>query len=176
MLPGTLQIYTEKNTGFAKTSVSGSVPVAGVSAAAAASVAAAEAMSPLELGLATQAAFRALATFCHGLLAGLAAAQVFAVYTLHSAGDELGFVALYSPLSQPAMIAFYLLTVVCVVSVCDRYDVCEASLGQARRCVTLQSGCVAVLVYWATLVLTLVTTKVGRSDEYQIGTQLCPGG
>ena len=152
------------------------MPVAGVSAAAAASVAAAEAMSPLELGLATQAAFRALATFCHGLLAGLAAAQVFAVYTLHSAGDELGFVALYSPLSQPAMIAFYLLTVVCVVSVCDRYDVCEASLGQARRCVTLQSGCVAVLVYWATLVLTLVTTKVGSSDEYQIGTQLCPGG
>ena len=79
---------------------------------------------------------------------------------------------LCSPLAQPLMITFYLLTVVCTVSVCDRsecnamiskiacisfrhcrYDIAEFSLSQLHRAVTLQSGALAVLVYWATLLL-----------------------
>ena len=78
------------------------------------------------------------------------------------------------------MVTFYLLTIVCVVmilacdwsihaqyslligqvSVCDRYDIAEISLSQLRRCVTLQTGGLSILVYWATLLLTLATTKV----------------
>ena len=51
-------------------------------------------------------------------LAGLASWQVFTIYILHH--DDLQFVDLYSPLSQPLMISFYLLTIICTVSVCDR--------------------------------------------------------
>ena len=52
------------------------------------------------------------------------------------------------------------------VSVCDRYDIAELSLSQLRRCVTLQTGGLSVLVYWATLLLTLATTKVSVEDVY----------
>ena len=42
--------------------------------------------------------------------------QVFTVYTQHGAETEdLAFIALYSPLAQPLMVTFYLLTIVCVV-------------------------------------------------------------
>ena len=34
-----------------------------------------------------------------------------------------------------------------------RYDIAEFSLSQLHRAVTLQSGALAVLVYWATLLL-----------------------
>ena len=38
------------------------------------------------------------------------------MYTQHGAGTEdLAFIALYSPLAQPLMVTFYLLTIVCVV-------------------------------------------------------------
>ena len=47
---------------------------------------------------------------------------------------------------------------------CDRYDIAELSLSQLRRCVTLQTGGLSVLVYWATLLLTLATTKVSIED------------
>ena len=41
---------------------------------------------------------------------------MFAVYTQHGAETEdLAFIALYSPLAQPLMVTFYLLTIVCVV-------------------------------------------------------------
>ena len=50
--------------------------------------------SPLQLGLATQKVFRAVATFCHGLLAGLAAWQAATVFCLHGE-DDLEFVSLY---------------------------------------------------------------------------------
>ena len=41
---------------------------------------------------------------------------MFTVYTQHGAETEdLAFIALYSPLAQPLMVTFYLLTIVCVV-------------------------------------------------------------
>ena len=77
---------------------------------------------------------------------GLAAWQVFMVYSLHQ--DDLQFIALYSPLAQvlhtrhqglliqlprqPLQLAFYLLTVLCTVSVCDRYDIAQFSLSSLQ--------------------------------------------
>ena len=72
----------------------------------------------LELGMLAQKMFRSLATFCHGLLAGVGAWHVFMVYVLHR--DDADFISLYSPLSQPVQTVFFLLTVICTVSVCDR--------------------------------------------------------
>merc|ERR1739848_158736 len=111
--------------------------------------------TPLGLGLASQRGFRAICVFSHGLLAGLAAWQVFMVYSLHR--EDLQFIALYSPLAQPQQLVFYLLTVLCTVSVCDRYDIGQFSLSSLQKLVTLQSGGLSILVYWSALLLTLVT-------------------
>ena len=68
------KIYTEKSGGFTKTRPQeqpGSSQGRGEDG-----VSSGHQMSPLQLGLATQRVWRAGATFCHGLLAGLAAWQV----------------------------------------------------------------------------------------------------
>jgi len=150
------KIYLEKPGGFSKTSVSAAVVSSSSSIPQKSS--GSTQLSPLALGLTTQKMFRALSTFCHGFLAGLAAWQVFTIYILHN--DDLEFVELYSPLSQPLMIVFYLLTIICTVSVCDRYDLAEFSLYHLRKLITLQSGGISILIYWSTLLLTLVTTRL----------------
>jgi len=114
--------------------------------------------TPLDLGIQTQRVFRSLAVFCHGFLAGLAFWQVITVYVLHD--DDLSFISLYSPLSQPLHLVFYLLTVICTVSVCDRYDIAQFDLSQLQKLVTFQSGGLVILVYSCTLILTLVTTRM----------------
>ena len=148
------KIYLERGGGFAKTSVAALSAVTTFSALTSSE----KQQSPLGLGLATQKIFRSLAIFAHGLLAGLAGWQVFMVYSLHE--HDLQFISLYSPLAQPLQLIFYLLTVICTVSVCDRYDVAEFSLTGLQKLLTLRSGGISVLVYWATLLLTLVTTRV----------------
>ena len=148
------KIYLERGGGFSKTSVAALSAVTTFSALTSSE----KQQSPLGLGLATQKIFRSLSIFAHGLLAGLAGWQVFMVYSLHE--HDLQFISLYSPLAQPLQLIFYLLTVICTVSVCDRYDVAEFSLTGLQKLLTLRSGGISVLVYWATLLLTLVTTRV----------------
>ena len=82
LLPGPLppsqpvaKIYTEKNGGFSRTKAS-DPPLSASGPGKDDSVSSGHQMSPLELGLVTQRVWRAAATFCHGLLAGLAAWQV----------------------------------------------------------------------------------------------------
>ena len=147
------KIYLERPGGFSKTSVSAAVVSSSTSLPQRSPQ-----QSPLALGLTTQKTFRAVSTFCHGFLAGLAAWQVFTIYILHE--DDMEFVELYSPLSQPLMIVFYLLTIICTVSVCDRYDLAEFSLYHLRKLITLQSGGISILIYWSSLLITLVTTRL----------------
>lgn len=148
------KIYLERPGGFSKTSVSAAV----VSSSSSIPQSRSPQQSPLALGLTTQRTFRAISTFCHGFLAGLAAWQVFTIYILHK--DDMEFVELYSPLSQPLMIVFYLLTIICTVSVCDRYDLAEFSLYHLRKLITFQSGGISILIYWSSLLMTLVTTRL----------------
>ena len=148
------KIYLERAGGFSKTSVSAAV----VSSSSSIPASRSPQQSPLALGLSTQRTFRAISTFCHGFLAGLAAWQVFTIYILHK--DDMEFVELYSPLSQPLMIVFYLLTIICTVSVCDRYDLAEFSLYHLRKLITFQSGGISILIYWSSLLMTLVTTRL----------------
>ena len=79
-------------------------------------------LTPLDLGLDFQKAFRSLGIFCHGFLAGLAFWQLVMVYMMTEAGGEgtMSFLSFYSPLSQPVHFMFYLLTVVCMISILDR--------------------------------------------------------
>ena len=55
----------------------------------------------------------------------------------------------------------------------DRYDIAQFSLTHLQKLVTLQSGGVAILIYWATLLLTLITTRVDdKLSLYQYNTSL----
>ena len=62
--------------------------------------------------------------FCHGFLAGLAFWQLIMVFILtEEIVDMKEFMKLYSPMSQPLYMIFYFLTVICSISIMDRYDI-----------------------------------------------------
>ena len=73
--------------------------------------------------------------------------------------DQLKFVELYSPLSQPLHLVFYLLTTICTVSIMDRYDVAQFDFRQLQMMLTFRSGGIAVAIYIITLIITLVSTR-----------------
>ena len=133
-------------------------------------------MTPLDLGLECQKVFRAVGVFSHGFLAGMAFWQLLMVYILSQEGllhemfpgdcvepkeycDQLKFVELYSPLSQPLHLVFYLLTTICTISIMDRYDVAQFDFRQLQMMLTFRSGGIAVVIYIATLLITLVSTR-----------------
>lgn len=70
------------------------------------------------------------------------------------------FIELYSPLSQPLHLIFYLLTVICTISILDRYDIAKFDWRQVQKLFTIKSGGIAILIYAFTLIITLVTTKM----------------
>ena len=135
-------------------------------------------MTPLDLGLECQKVFRAIGVFSHGFLAGMAFWQLLMVYILSQEGllhemfpgdcqkpdqieycDQLKFVELYSPLSQPLHLVFYLLTTICTISIMDRYDIAQFDFRQLQMMLTFRSGGIAVAIYVITLIITLVSTR-----------------
>ena len=55
---------------------------------------------------------------------------------------------------------FYLLTVVCTISILDRYDIARFEWRQLQMLLTFKSGGFAIIIYAFTLIITLVTTKM----------------
>ena len=75
----------------------------------------------IQLGISTHRVFKTFSLFCHGLLAGFALWHVVTVFTLHNmATDNNEFFKFYSPLAMPVQSLYYLLFVICTVSVFDR--------------------------------------------------------
>ena len=124
-------------------------------------------MTPLDLGLECQKVFHAVGVFCHGFLAGLAFWHLVIVYVLTESGmEQLEFLELYSPLSQPLHLMFFFLTVICTVSVLDRYDLAQLDWRQLQMMLSFRSGGIAIVVYVVVLVLTLVTTRI--DDKFSL--------
>ena len=55
---------------------------------------------------------------------------------------------------------FYFLTVICTISILDRYDIAKFEWRQLQKLLTFKSGGFAILIYSFTLIITLVTTKM----------------
>jgi hypothetical protein len=173
------QIYREKVPGrFSKTSQKKISTIAKFSSNQVEPHSTKPSMTPLDLGLECQKVFRAIGVFSHGFLAGMAFWQLLMVYILSQEGllhemfpgdclkpdqieycDQLKFVELYSPLSQPLHLVFYLLTTICTVSIMDRYDIAQFDLRQLQMMFTFRSGGIAVAIYIITLIITLVSTR-----------------
>jgi len=117
--------------------------------------------TPLDVSLESQRVFRSIGIFCHGFLAGLAFWQLIMVFILSEGSVDLrSFIELYSPLSQPLHLVFYFLTVICTISILDRYDIAKFEWRQLQKLLTFKSGGFAILIYSFTLIITLVTTKM----------------
>ena len=74
--------------------------------------------------------------------------------------DLRTFIELYSPLSQPLHLIFYLLTVICTISILDRYDIAKFEWQQLQKLLTFKSGGFAIIIYALSLIVTLVTTRL----------------
>ena len=173
------QIYREKVPGrFSKTSQKKISTIAKFSSNQVEPQLTKSSMTPLDLGLECQKVFRAIGVFSHGFLAGMAFWQLLMVYILSQEGllhemfpgdcqkpdqieycDQLKFVELYSPLSQPLHLVFYLLTTICTISIMDRYDIAQFDFRQLQMMLTFRSGGIAVAIYIITLIITLVSTR-----------------
>ena len=116
--------------------------------------------TPLDVSLETQKVFRSIGIFCHGFLAGLAFWQLIMVFILSDFENTMDFIKLYSPLSQPLHLVFYFLTVICTISILDRYDIARFEWRQLQKLLTFKSGGFAIIIYAFTLIITLVTTKM----------------
>lgn len=118
--------------------------------------------TPLDLSMDSQRIFRSIGIFCHGFLAGLAFWQMMMVFILSegSVVDLRTFIELYSPLSQPLHLIFYFLTVICTISILDRYDIAKFEWRQLQKLLTFKSGGFAIVVYAFSLIITLVTTRM----------------
>ena len=120
--------------------------------------------TPLDLSLDSQRIFRSVGIFCHGFLAGLAFWQLIMVFILTEEMIDLKeFIKLYSPMSQPLYMIFYFLTVICTISIMDRYDIAKFEWRQLQKLLTFKSGGLAIVIYAFSLIITLITT---RMDDY----------
>jgi len=120
--------------------------------------------TPLDLSLDCQRIFRSVGIFCHGFLAGLAFWQLIMVFILTEEMIDLKeFIKLYSPMSQPLYMIFYFLTVICTISIMDRYDIAKFEWRQLQKLLTFKSGGLAIVIYAFSLIITLITT---RMDDY----------
>jgi len=83
------------------------------------------------------------------------------VYVLTEGEMELSeFLDLYSPLSQPLHLIFFLLTIICTVSVLDRYDLAQFDFRQLQMMLSFRSSGIAIVIYFLVLIITLVTTRL----------------
>ncbi|XP_059079909.1 transmembrane protein 237-like [Tigriopus californicus] len=162
------KVYQQRGSGFTRTH-----PVKlGQSTATLATTSSAKGLSateqtPLDFGLDFQKMFRSIGVFSHGFLAGLGFWQLVTVYVL--SGEDisvLDFIDLYAPLAQPFHFTFYFLTVICMLSILDRYDIAQITWSQLQQLFTLKSGGIAIFVYASTLIITL--TNVTLDDRLSL--------
>ena len=76
--------------------------------------------------MSSQKVYRTITLFLHGLLAGLSLWHIISTFVLSREAKTkekdsyLLFIDLYQPLAMPVQCGYYLLAVLCTVSVCDR--------------------------------------------------------
>jgi len=112
------------------------------------------ARGPVEYGLSSHSWVERLAKYCHGLLAGLALWQCVMVYRLSPPHfPAADFVVHYSPLASAVQAMFYSMTAICMVSLMGSVDLGGGDGAGKKR--FLHSGLVALVIYFATLLLSL---------------------
>lgn len=125
--------------------------------------------STIEFALFTHNVFKTFCLFIHGLTAGIAMWHIVIVYVLlyHS---NIDFLSHYRPLALPVQCMFYILLVLCTLSACDRFDIANPTRRFVLRSITLQTGTVSIIIYFAALILSLsvanIEDRMNLNDRY----------
>lgn len=114
---------------------------------------------PIQIALAYQRRWTSFSTFCHGLLGGLA----FAHYAFMNRnywpthGEYVKYIANYNCFYT---CTFYFLTVICLVSVFDKYDIAQLDTTQIVDLVKHKKRSIVILIYFICIIVHLVTTPM----------------
>ncbi|XP_033751259.1 transmembrane protein 237-like [Pecten maximus] len=113
----------------------------------------------IELALSTHNALKTFLLFVHGITAGISVWHITMTYILLFF-NYIDFLEHYRILALPVQCMFYILLVLCTVSACDRFDVGNPNRRFLLESLTLQTGTISVLIYFAALVLSLCTANL----------------
>lgn len=113
----------------------------------------------LEFAINTHQIWKGLCLFIHGLTAGIGLWHIVLVTILSRKGYQ-EFLEIYAELALPMQSIFYTLLVICVVSVCDRYDISNITHRFLLRSLTLQTGAVSVIIYFICLILSVSVANI----------------
>ncbi|XP_069132588.1 transmembrane protein 237-like [Argopecten irradians] len=113
----------------------------------------------IELALSTHNGLKTFLLFIHGLTAGISVWHITITYILLFF-NYIDFLEHYRILALPVQCMFYILLVLCTVSCCDRFDVGNPNRRFMLQSLTLQTGTISVLIYFAALVISLCTANL----------------
>ncbi|XP_060072418.1 transmembrane protein 237-like [Ylistrum balloti] len=126
----------------------------------------------IELALSTHNALKTFLLFIHGITAGISVWHITVTYILLFF-SYIDFLEHYRILALPVQCMFYILLVLCTVSACDRFDVGNPNRRFVLESLTLQTGTISVLIYFAALVISLCTANLeDKMNLYQTNTTI----
>ncbi|OWF51606.1 transmembrane protein 237-like [Mizuhopecten yessoensis] len=126
----------------------------------------------IELALSTHNALKTFLLFVHGITAGISVWHITMSYILLFF-NYIDFLEHYRILALPVQCMFYILLVLCTVSACDRFDVGNPNRRFMLESLTLQTGTISVLIYFAALVISLCTANLeDKMNLYTTNTTL----
>ncbi|XP_076333146.1 transmembrane protein 237A [Tachypleus tridentatus] len=109
----------------------------------------------------SQKLFQRFSVLSHGFLAGVALWQCVTVFQIGPPiFDASDFISHYATLAKPFQTMFYFLLSVSVLSAFDRYDIVCPNWSFLYNTSILKSGVLAILIYCATLILSLCLTNI----------------
>lgn len=118
-------------------------------------------LTPLDVALTLQKAWRSSAPACHGVLGGLSLMHLLLIS--YSDGLDAGHLSFHAVVTMPYVATYYFFCVLCLLSVLDRLDV--TSLDLTRGLQPYFQPIVLVMLYTACL---LVCTAARMYDELMV--------
>ncbi|KAH0809985.1 hypothetical protein GEV33_012809 [Tenebrio molitor] len=119
---------------------------------------------PLELAIPFQEYWMRLTTLCHGLLGGLAFGHwLYIISNIYVQDSE--FISHYSHFSDTYVSFFYLLCVICLISVFEKVDFAHFDGTQLRSLFHFKKSSLVILIYFTCLVVHLSAARI----DYKLG-------
>ncbi|GAB0099047.1 uncharacterized protein DMENIID0001_148680 [Sergentomyia squamirostris] len=118
------------------------------------------------LACAVQHFWHLLSNICHGLLGGLALGHLMFVFTTTPHNWSRDLLAQYATFAEIFFSIFYLLAILCVVSVFDRMDIAQINLSNASKTISFRWMVVILPIYLIIVILSLSADSV--SDKFYV--------
>lgn len=111
-------------------------------------------LTSVNLSCALQRIWIMVSNICHGLLGGLALAHLLFIATSRPYDWAEGAMKHYSSFAEIYANTFYCMSIICMVSIFDRMDICHINIANAPESISFRWIIIA-MIYVATIILTL---------------------